>query len=110
MTTDRTFICPTRHAAQVYSNQTINLHTAPVFLYVFNHSWSFEQAWEPGFSYCDDYSCKYLHMHGMRSINYVHAIMLDNNYIAVECQWSLRALLNYIAWSANNSINIQNYF
>lgn len=55
MVTDRTFICPTRQAAQGFANRTSRM--SPIYLYVFNHSWSFYQAWEPDYGFCKGYSC-----------------------------------------------------
>ena len=51
--TDYTFTCPTRYATRGFVNNT----AAPTWLYVFNHSLSFD-GWGKNFSFCDGHSCE----------------------------------------------------
>ncbi len=53
MGTDYMFTCPTRYAVSFVNA----VEKEPVWLYVFNHSISFD-AWGKNFSFCNGHSCE----------------------------------------------------
>lgn len=60
MGTDYSFTCATRHAIQGLVQQ--DLANNPVWLYVFNHSFSFD-GWGEEFSFCNGHSCEHVYMY-----------------------------------------------
>ena len=54
-----TFTCPTRYAVQGLVARGGSSLDNPIWLYVFNHSFSFD-GWGEKFSFCNGHSCKVL--------------------------------------------------
>lgn len=56
MGTDEPFTCPSSYASRAFSRAK-STAAAPVYRYVFDHAWSFKEAWGKDAAFCGNASC-----------------------------------------------------